>query len=216
MTGQTLPRLPLPRVLLITPAGGMDAIREQALDRAMAGGVRHVLFRAPGLTPGRFMEQAMVLRSRVQSGGGVFLLHDRVDLALVLRADGVHLPEGGIPTCAARRLLGSGPLLGRSCHDVDGARLALDQGADYVTLSPVFATRSHPEAVPLGVARFAGMVARIPGPVLALGGVTPDNAASLRAAGAAGVAMIRGVLSRENPGAAARYLLQTWQDAGTA
>ncbi|MBF0448520.1 MAG: thiamine phosphate synthase, partial [Magnetococcales bacterium] len=100
-------------------------------------------------------------------------------------------------------------LLGRSCHDLNGALTALEQGADYLTLSPVFATRSHPHALPLGLEKFAGLCRKIPGPVLALGGITPENSQKVRQAGAFGVALIRGILSSPNPEQAAQLLLKS-------
>ncbi len=110
----------------------------------------------------------------------------RVDLALALGL-GVHLPEPDLPVSAARRLLPAA-LIGSSVHDREGALAAARGGADYVLLGPVFPTPSHPGAPGLGVEGFQRIAARVPIPVIAIGGVDRERAAAL---GGAGYAAIR-------------------------
>ncbi len=196
-------RAPPPLLLITDPSLG--AALPERVAAALAGGVRHLLLRHKGGSAADLLTQAAALQPLARQNGALLLIHDRLDVALALAADGVHLPENGLPTAMARRLLPHG-LLGRSCHSPDSACQALAAGADYVTLSPVFATRSHPEAIPLGLATFAAWRQQIPGPVLALGGITVANAASVVLAGADGVALIRGLLEK-NPEQAARNLL---------
>jgi len=137
----------------------------------------------------------------------LFLVNDRLDVALLVGADGVHLPSAGVPVADARRLLRPGKLVGRSCHargEVEAARAA---GADYATFSPIFDTPSKRQyGAPVGVAALrdaagAGL------PLVALGGIGAENASSVRAAGAAGVAAIRAWLVGDDPAAALRALL---------
>ncbi len=200
--------LAVPRLLLITdPALGTGLI--PALTAALAGGARHVLVRDKGRAGRELASWAAGLLPVIRSHGGFPLLHGQVDLALELDAAGVHLPESGLDTTSARRRLGEGRLLGRSCHEVATARAALAAGADYVTLSPVFPTRSHPGAEPLGLERFARMAGEISGPVLALGGIDGNNAGAAIAHGAAGVALIRGILAAAEVEKTTRDLLRT-------
>ena len=149
---------------------------------------------------------AKKLLALTAASGAHLLIHDRVDVSLAIGASGAHLPETGMETADARRLLGE-KLLGKSCHSVlEGCR-ALQEGADFVTLSPLFPSRSHPEVPALGMEQFVAMRAAIPGPVLALGGINSDNAAQAATTGAYGVALIRGILDTENPEQAAVGIL---------
>ncbi|MBF0175651.1 MAG: thiamine phosphate synthase [Magnetococcales bacterium] len=202
---------PLPRLLLITepvaPAE-RDALFLR-IHAALQGGPCHLLVRTPGWCGRDFFALTAFLRTCV-APPGCLLVHDRVDIALATGADGVHLPASGLPTAVARRLLGDDLLVGRSCHDPDAATQALAEGADYVTLSPLFATPSHPDAVPLGTTRLADMVRSIPGPVIALGGIKPENAAAALTTGVAGLAVIRGILRAANPALATRSMLEVF------
>ncbi|MBF0624197.1 MAG: thiamine phosphate synthase [Magnetococcales bacterium] len=198
---------PVPRLLLITdPALGEDL--PHRVDQALGGGPCHVLLRDKTASARHLYHLARELVTITTRHGGALLIHDRADLALAVGAAGVHLPENGLPTTLVRRLLGPDTLVGRSCHDGPGARRALAEGADYVTLSPLFATASHPEARPLGIEEFSRLCQGIPGPVLALGGITPDNLTAALEAGAAGAALIRGALHHPDPAGVVTRLLE--------
>lgn len=125
------------------------------------------------------------------------LVNDRLDVALSERVDGVHLGENSLPVAEARRLADSRGtdtdfLIGVSCHSTKAAQAAERGGADYIFFGPVFATPSKAAyGAPQGVARLAEACRSVSLPVLAIGGVTFENAASCLAAGAAGIAAIR-------------------------
>jgi thiamine-phosphate pyrophosphorylase len=133
------------------------------------------------------------------------LVSDRVDVALLGDADGVHLPETGLGVVEARELLGSQRLVGASRHDRAGARAATAQGADYATLSPVFSVPG--KGAPLSVAGFGAVARGSALPLYALGGVKGTHAAELLQAGAAGLAVMREVMSARDPALALRGLL---------
>lgn len=200
----------LPRLLLITDSAVCSDL-PRAVAAALAGGVRHLLLRERNSPAGPMIPLARRLLTLTRAQGAALLIHDRVDVALAVGAEGVHLPAQGMATVEARRLLSRTSdrslLLGRSCHSVETAEQALQEGADYVTLSPLFATRSHPDMPPLGVAGFAALRARIPGPVIALGGIQKANAAQAMATGADGIALIRGILADPDPRQAAEAML---------
>ena len=143
--------------------------------------------------------------------GAVVLVNDRADIARIAGADGVHLPERGLPVADARRVAGPGALVGRSVHDVDGVGSARDEGADYAMLGPVWATATHLDRPALGLALLE-KAAGLGLPVIAVGGVTPERAADCAAAGAAGVGAIRALWDADDPGSAAeRFLLSLEQ-----
>lgn len=116
------------------------------------------------------------------------LVNGRLDVAIAAGADGVHLPADGVPVGALRAHFGEGVLIGRSTHSVEEVERARDEGADYVTFGPVFATPG--KGAPVGLEMLA-RAAAAGVPVLALGGVTLERFGELAGAGAAGVAAIR-------------------------
>jgi len=152
------------------------------------------------------------LREVCEARAAKFLVNDRVDIALSVQADGVHLPEQGLPVETARNLLGPSALIGISCHDRAGLERAGKAGASFATLSPVFATPGKGQ--PLGVEQFAVLTRGAALPIFALGGVQSEHALQLRAAGAAGLAAISAVFGAADPGAAAQRFVHAWQSAG--
>lgn len=143
-----------------------------------------MLLRRPEAGDARLLREARQL-----TGPLPLIIHRRPDLARLLGAAGVHLPERGLPVAEARALLGPGALIGVSRHD--GPGLAAAAGADYATLSPLHAVPGKGPA--LGLAGFRAARAAAPSlPVLALGGITPATAAAALEAGADGLAVLRG------------------------
>ncbi|MBF0158330.1 MAG: thiamine phosphate synthase [Magnetococcales bacterium] len=197
----------IPRLLLISTATPIDQPAKEAIWAALSAGIRHLLLRQPGLSADDLRPLAQRWRQRTHEQGALLLIHQHIDVALAVAADGLHLPEKGLDTAMARHRLGPNRLLGRSCHDPVTAQQALNQGADYVTLSPLFTTQSHSDATPIGVEKFRSWRTMIHGPVLALGGIDQTNITAALAAGADGVAMIRAILAQSDPYAAARCCL---------
>ena len=133
----------------------------------------------------------LALGARLREAGAPILVNDRLDLALALGAEGVHLGRRSVSVADARALLGPAAWVCVACHDLADARRAAAEGADAVTLSPIFT--SPGKGPPLGLDAIRAAVAALPPRVtiLALGGVDASNAAACRAAGARGVAVIR-------------------------
>jgi len=198
------------RLLLISdrrqlpdPAGALEAAAG-----ACAPGELAFLFRERDLAPRALLDLAAPLRATCRRLEIPFLVSARCDLARALEADGVHLPAQGLPIAAARRHLGPRALIGRSTHSP--AEAAAAAGADYLTFGPLWATPSKAGlGEPLGLEALAALDA--PAPALGLGGVTPARAPALAAAGAWGLACIRGVLGAPDPAAAAQIALAPWR-----
>jgi thiamine-phosphate pyrophosphorylase len=136
------------------------------------------------------------------------VVNDRADLAQAIAADGVQLPERALPAAVVRRVLGERALIGVSCHDAPGLAAAASGGASFATLSPVFASPGKGE--PLGLPAFSALARTAGLPVYALGGVAAPHARALRAAGAAGLAVISAVFGSTDPAAATAELLAAW------
>jgi thiamine-phosphate pyrophosphorylase len=201
-------------LLLITdpraPLGLVGSVRA-ALEGAPDGRLA-VQLRAKALGAGELLACARELRAVTRAAGALLLINDRMDVAALSDADGVHLPEAGLPASAARRALGPSALIGASCHDARGLARAAEAGAPgYATLSPVFDVPGKAPA--LGVAGFRAILHEATLPVYALGGIRAEHLAPLRAAGARGVAVISAVFSSREPAQAVRALLTAWDAA---
>jgi thiamine-phosphate pyrophosphorylase len=151
-------------------------------------------------------------------GATRILVNDRLDVALAEQAGGVHLGENSLPVQEARRLLKASPaakslppdfLAGVSCHSLEAAQSAATAGADYVFFGPVFATPSKAAyGAPQGLDRLAELCSSVTIPVLAIGGITPENAAACFSVGASGIAAIRLFQDSADPASIVRAMRQ--------
>jgi thiamine-phosphate pyrophosphorylase len=188
---------------------------EEVASLAVDGGVTAVQIREKDLDNCEQYQMTMTLRAVLQ-GRALVLVNDRADVAAASGADGVHLPERCLPVHAVRGLIGSGCILGRSVHSVEAASKAVREGADYVQVGPVFSTDSHPGQPPAGLELIRAVVEAVDVPVVAVGGIGPENVRQVIDAGADGVAVIRAVLAATDPAAAANRLACTLHEAYAA
>jgi thiamine-phosphate pyrophosphorylase len=133
-------------------------------------------------------------------------VNDRLDVALACAADGVHLPEQGMPVVVARHLAGEEFVIGRSVHSVVEALRAQEEGADYIQVGTTFASRSHPGQPVAGLGLLEAVAGAVSIPILAVGGITAANVGEAIGAGASGAAVISAVLGAPSPREAARAL----------
>jgi len=174
---------------------------------AIAGGVTVVQYREKEATTRQMVEEAWELRELCREAGVPFIVNDRVDVALAVDADGVHVGQNDMPAPLARKLMGTDRILGVSVSTVAEAVGAQADGADYISASPVFSTPTKPDAPQAtGVEGLRAIVRAVHRPVVAIGGIKAQNAAQLIRAGAAGVAVISAIVAAEDVEAAAREL----------
>lgn len=185
-----------------------DARTLDLVAAALAGGATCVQLRSKHLDDGPCLELARRLAALCRAAGALFLLNDRVDVALAAGADGVHLGQTDLPVAEARRILGPGAVIGVSVETEVEAQAALAGGATYLATGPVYATATKADAGdPYGPAVVARIRAVAPGaPLVAIGGIGPGRAAPCIAAGADGVAVVAAIASAPDPAAAARAL----------
>ena len=177
------------------------------LEEALAGGVRGVQLREKKVPSREYWQLAQAIRDLTSRYGSRLLINDRIDIALAVGADGVHLPESGFPVSAARELLGDEKLIGVSCHSLDTALRAERGRADFITFGPVYFTPSKAfYGEPLGVAPLVEVSRSLSIPVFALGGVTRDRFPELLASGINRVACISAILAAPEPRAEAEAL----------
>jgi thiamine-phosphate pyrophosphorylase len=192
---------------------------ERVVGHALAAGVRLVQYRAKeggGLDDRRRLEQAQRLRELCARHDALFLVNDRIDLALAVDADGVHLGQEDLPVAVARRLLGPERLIGRSTHAIEQLRRAVAEGCDYLGVGPVNATPTKPGREPVGLAYVAAAAAEAPIPFFAIGGIDATNLAVVLAAGARRVAVVRAITAAADPGAATAELLDLLKSGSVA
>lgn len=189
--------------LITDPRAGdrLVSIVESAL-----GSVDSVQLRDRAAPAGDLLTTALALARAARGEDARLLINDRVDVALAVRAHGVHLPARGIGVAAARALLEPWQLVGVSVHSVEAAVAAARSGADYVTFGHVYPTPTHGGEPPRGTGALADVVASVDVPVLAIGGIDAARVPEVLATGCAGIAVIAAVISARDPGAAAATL----------
>jgi thiamine-phosphate pyrophosphorylase len=200
---------PLPPRPFLYPIVDVAALGERAVGSAVAalvaGGAKVVQFRAKGLPDRRFLDLAAEALAAARAGGAALLVNDRPDVALILGADGVHLGQDDLDPRAVRTLLPPGTLLGLSTHTLEQLQRAAGAPVDYLAIGPVFPTRSKAAPDPVvGLEMVRKARALTTGSLVAIGGITEENARSVVDAGADGVAVISALLSQADLAAAGR------------
>ncbi len=187
-------------------AGG-DLVR--AVRSALQGGVRAVQLREKDLSPRELLPLAHSLRQLTREFDAKLLINDRIDVALAVDADGVHLGGGSLPVRETRTLLGPQRLIGVSTHHKAEIAEAAQNGADFVTFGPVYFTPSKaPYGAPVGLQKLREACADAPLPVFALGGIVADRLPELLEADCQRVACIGAVLAQKFPQMATRTFLE--------
>ena len=149
--------------------------------------------------PRQLLSEARQIRQLCRARGVSFIVNDRLDLALAVDADGVHLGQDDLPPMAARAILGRDKFLGVSTHSLEQALEAAEQGADYLGIGPIFATGTKATGYePRGCDIIRQVRARIDLPLVAIGGITLSNVGEVIATGAAGVAVISAIVRADD------------------
>jgi len=164
------------------------------------GGARLIQLREKSLSPREFYREAEAAMRVAHDKGAQIIINDRADIALALRASGVHVGQDDLSADAARRLLGSDAIIGLSTHSVAQAQLAADLPVNYLAIGPIFTTSTKVNSAPVlgldGLRRVRDAVGAMP--LVAIGGITPKNAPAVISAGADAVAVIRALLEQES------------------
>ena len=193
----------IPRLVLVTDrhaTDGRDLV--DVVRAALDAGLPAVQLRDKDLGGGPLFALAERLRVETAARHALLLVNGRVDVAVAVDADGVQLGTGAVSVADARRLLPDDTLIGVSVHTA--AEVAAAVGADFAIFGPIYAT---PGKRPVGVAALSTAIGAAALPVIAIGGITAAEVSPLRAAGAAGVAVIRSILGAADPAAATRALV---------
>ena len=185
-----------------------DRVLLDVVRAAICGGATLIQLRDKDASTREMLELGRALHQITREAAIPLVVNDRIDVALSIGVEGVHVGQDDMPAALARQLVGPHCLLGVSAETVEQAQQAECDGADYLGVGAIFSTPSKADAgSPIGVTGLANIVRATRLPVLAIGGITPDNAAAVFDAGAAGLAVIAAVVTAPEPEAAARRLL---------
>lgn len=178
-----------------------------AVEAALKGGAPLVQYRDKDTDDLIRWQNAQKLCQLCHDYGALFIVNDRIDLALAVDADGVHLGQQDLPFAWARQLLGPTKLIGRSTTNPEQLDRAIQEGADYIGVGPVFATPTKPDRAAAGLDYVKYAAAHAPMPWFAIGGIDPTNFATVLGAGATRVAIVRAIMQAEDPTVMTQTLL---------
>ncbi|MGY2710767.1 thiamine phosphate synthase [Thermostichus sp. MS-CIW-28] len=183
----------------------------EVVEKSLRGGVTLVQYRRKNLPDGEMLRDLKQLRQLCDRYQALMIVNDRVDLALVSQADGVHLGQTDLPVAQARHLLGSQRLIGLSTTNAEELAQALNSDVDYIGVGPVYPTPTKAEKPPAGLeyVRLAAEKAHLPW--FAIGGIDPHNLPEVRRAGATRVAVVRALMEAADPTQTARAMLAELQ-----
>jgi thiamine-phosphate pyrophosphorylase len=198
-------RLPSHFYAMIDPAGGHEPVllAETMLD----AGARIMQLRLKD-APGRdFLAAARAIADLCRKRGATLIVNDRVDIAILANAHGVHLGQADLPVDAARRIIGHDRMIGISTHNVEQARAAEDGGANYIGFGPMYPGGLRNNAAGKGLDELRAIRAAVKIPIVAIGGITEARVVETLAAGADAVAIITDVVNAPDLGAKVRSIL---------
>ncbi len=181
---------------------------------AVAGGVTCVQLREKDCATLEFIEQALAVKNYLKTRGLPLVINDRLDVAQAVEADGVHLGQSDMPLKMARRIVGNSMIIGISAETLEDAVEAEGGGADYLGVSPIYATPTKTDtAPPLGLEGLRQIRKAVKIPLVGIGGLNPDNSAEVIRNGADGVAVVSAIVAADDPETAARQLRQIIDEA---
>jgi thiamine-phosphate pyrophosphorylase len=170
-----------------------------AIEAALMGGVKFIQLREKDLPTRKLLDMAYWMLGLTKEYNAKLLINDRVDIALAVNADGVHLGQKSLPAHAVRKIAGNKLLIGVSTHSFDEAAGAEEDGADFITLGPIYQTPSKLKyGNPVGIDVLRRVKSRVSIPVLPIGGIKMDKVKEVMDAGADGVALISAILAAED------------------
>jgi thiamine-phosphate pyrophosphorylase len=174
---------------------------------AIRGGVSCIQLREKTCSTREFIDEALAIRSLLARHEIPLIINDRVDVALAVKADGIHLGQKDMPCSMARQLIPESMIVGISVESLDDAIAAQKDGADYLGVSPIYSTPTKTDtAQPLGLEGLRSIRSEVDLPLVGIGGLNADNAEAVIHNGADGVAVVSAIVAADDPEAATRAL----------
>jgi thiamine-phosphate pyrophosphorylase len=198
---------------LVTPTSPKAAPLDDFLASVLDAGVDIVQLREKEMEVKPLMLFGEVARKRTQEAGAILIINDRVDVAIAVGADGVHLGQEDLPPDVARLQMGKDPLIGLSTHTREEVLLSNDSDADYIGVGPVHETPTKLGRPAAGVDLVTFASSNAEKPFFAIGGIDPENVEKVIAAGATRISVLRALTEAENPASVARNLKRALENA---
>lgn len=184
----------------------------QTVEEALSGGVTLVQLREKETSGRDFYQTALALKELTARYNVPLLINDRLDIALAVDADGVHIGQQDLPLPVARQLLGPQKIIGYSVSTVAEAQYGEKHGADYLGAGPFYATTTKAVSIqPLGVEGLRAIKQAVSVPVVGIGGINPENVREVKKSGADGIAVVSAILGSSDPQKASMELYRAWQ-----
>jgi len=187
----------------------------ESIESAIKGGVSVVQLREKDASSAEFYKMALELRKLTCHYGVPFIINDRLDIALAVDADGLHIGQSDMPLEVARRLLGSEKIIGVSASCVEEAKLALEGGAAYLGVGAVFPTGTKGDADSVSIDELRRIKGSVDIPVVAIGGINEINAHIPMSAGIDGISVVSAIVASDSPVDASRRLLEIVKNSKT-
>ncbi|MCX7781717.1 MAG: thiamine phosphate synthase [Negativicutes bacterium] len=171
----------------------------EVVDQMLAAGIKVIQYREKNKKPRAMYEECLKLRDMTSRAGAVFIINDYIDLALAVKADGVHIGQDDLPFAVVRSLVGKKMIIGLSTHSPQQAQNALKAGADYIGVGPIFSTQTKVDVcAPVGFDYLDYVAQNIPLPFVAIGGIKEHNIAEVRRRGARTIALVTDIVGAED------------------
>lgn len=170
----------------------------KCIEDAIKSGVTMVQLREKNASREEFLEKAIKLRQLTRDYNVAFIINDRIDIAMVVDADGVHIGQSDIDAVLARKLLGEDKIIGVSARCLEEARIAKENGADYLGIGAMFSTSTKEDATLVSFDTLEEITKEVDLPFVLIGGITLDNVSDLKKFNPDGYALVSGILGAEN------------------
>lgn len=171
---------------------------EEKIEAALKAGVDYIQLREKNISSAEYLKRARILRKMTEKYDTKFIVNDRLDIAMISEADGVHLGQSDVPVADARRILGKDKIIGATAKTVEQAVRAEQEGADYLGSGAWFFTSTKKDAVPIAEETYRAILNAVAIPNVAVGGITAENGKRPLNCGANGLAISAGILSAED------------------
>ncbi len=169
------------------------------IQKLLISGVKIIQYRFKDTNDSNNLKEARIIRSLCKSNGAIFIVNNRIDIALACDADGVHLGQNDLDMITARKILGFSKIIGISANNEQDIKNAIEQGCDYLGIGPVFESKTKKNKKPLGIDKIKKLAKDIDIPWYAIGGIKNENIPILKSNGINKVAIISEIMNNENP-----------------
>lgn len=186
---------------------------EEKIETALKAGVDYVQLREKNISSAEYLKRARILREMTEKYHTKFIVNDRLDIAMLSEADGVHLGQSDVPVEDARKILGRDKIIGATAKTVEQAVKAEREGADYLGSGAWFFTSTKKDAVPIAEETYRDILNAVTIPNVAVGGITAENGRKPLECGASGLAISAGILAAEDVAAEVRKLRDMLEQA---